>query len=107
MQSSVAAVKLMGVVRLLLIIIQLIYVSIYLKTIVSMCKHCWQLITRYDYKKLIGESCLDLSVKLLMKCVQCIANKMMKCLRDNNANLQQEEDTYGIISTPIQETDEQ
>ena len=58
MQSSVAAVKLMGAVRLLLIIIQLIYVFIYLKTIVSMCKHCWQLITRYDYKKLTGESCL-------------------------------------------------
>ena len=42
-----------------------------------------------------------------MKCVQCVANKMMKCLRDNNANLQQEEDTFGIIATPIQETDEQ
>ena len=69
-----------------------------------MCKHCWQLIIRYDYKKLIGRCCL---VKLLMKCVQCIADKMMKYLRDNNANMQQEEDTYGIISTPIQETDEQ
>ena len=94
----------MGAVRLLLKIIQLIYVSIYLNTVVSMCKHCWQLIIRYDYKKLIGESCL---VKLLMKCIQCIANKMIKCLRVNNANLLQEEDMYGVISTPIQETDEQ
>ena len=38
-----------------------------------------------------------------MKCIQCIADKMMKYY---NANLQQqqEEDTYGVISTPIQET---
>ena len=71
-----------------------------------MCKHCCRLFIRYDYKKLIGESCLGLSVKLLMKCIQCIADKMMRYLRDNNANLQ-EEDTYGVVSTPIQETDEQ
>ena len=43
-----------------------------------------------------------------MKYVQCIDDKMMKCLRDNNVKLQQQqEDTYGVISTPIQETDEQ
>ena len=35
---------------------------------------------------------------------------MMKYLRDDNETLQQqqeEEDTYGVVSTPIQATDEQ
>ena len=96
----------MGVIRLFLIAIQLISVFMYLKTIVSICKHFWQLFIRCGYKKFIARCCLDLSldlsVKLLMKCVQCITDKM-KCLRDNNANLQQQqEDTYGVISTPIQ-----
>ena len=95
----------MGAIHSFLIAIQLISVFIY-SIIVSMCKHCWQLIIRYDYKKLIRRCCL---VKLLMKCVQCIADKM-KCLRDISANLhqqQQEGDTYIAISPPIQATDEQ
>ena len=95
----------MGAIRSFLIAIQLISVFIYSKAIVSMCKHCWQLI-RCGYNKLTGRCCL---VKLLMKCVQCIIDKM-KCLRDNNANLhqqQQEEDTYGVVATPIDATDDQ
>ena len=40
-----------------------------------------------------------------MKFVQCIADKMMKYLGDDNAYLQQQEDTYGVVSTPIQATD--
>ena len=95
----------MGCVQLFLIASQLICVFMYSKTIFCMCKHCWQLIIKF--KKSIGKSCLDLSVKLLMKRVQCIADKLMKYLRDNNTNMQQEEDIYGVVSIPIQETDEQ
>ena len=96
----------MGCVQLFLIASQLICVFMYSKTIFCMCKYCWQLIIRY--KRSIRKSCLDLSVKI-MKYVQCIDDKMMKCLRDNNVKLQQQqqEDSYGVISTPIQETDEQ
>ena len=96
----------MGTIRSFLIAIQLISVFIYSKAIVSICKHFWQLFIRCSYKKLTGRCCL---VKLLMKCVQCIADKMMKYLRDINANLhqqQQEEDTFGVVATPIEATDQ-
>lgn len=96
----------MDAIRLLLMIFAF-------KTIVSTC---WQLIIGYDYKMLIVKYCLDLSVKLLIKCVEYTADKIMKYWRNDNANLQQqqqqqqgEEDTYGVISesAPIQETNEQ